>query len=91
VDRSHVKPLRAAVEAAQRFAHTNTLSGCDADDIDEVVAVLEREFDRPLPNTQTVSTYVHSLARSLRSQRHAGEILQRLESAMSEAGVPLEL
>ncbi len=37
-----VKPIREAVEAAQRFAHATTLEGCDVGDIDELIASIER-------------------------------------------------
>jgi hypothetical protein len=85
-----VRPIREAIEAAQRFAHQTTLDGCDAADIDEICAALEHELERPLPNTQTLATYVNSLLRSLRPQHHAWPIVSHVQEVMSRAGIRID-
>jgi hypothetical protein len=87
---SHVKHIREAVAAAQRFAHESRLEGCDAADIDELSESLEHELERPAPNAQTLSTYLSSLLRSLRAEPRAGQICSQLDDAVKEAGVPVD-
>lgn len=86
-----VKPIRAAVEAAQGFAHSSRLDACDVDDIDELVSPLERELSRALPNPQTLGTYLNSLLRSLRTQHHAEPVVSQLVKVMSDAEIPADL
>jgi C4-dicarboxylate-specific signal transduction histidine kinase len=86
-----VRPIREAVEAAQRFAHGTTLDGCDAGDIDEISASLAHELERPLPNAKTLATYMNSLLRSLRPQHHAAQIISQLHDVMDKAGIHIEL
>lgn len=85
-----VAQLRKAVQSAQQFAHSHALDACDASDIDELVASLEREFGYPHPNPRTVGTYLNSLLRSLRSEPAAGEILPQLEDSMRAAHIEPE-
>jgi hypothetical protein len=87
---SHVKPIREAVAAAQRFAHAGPLQGCDAQDIDEIAAAVGHELERPAPNGQTLSTYLSSLLRSLRAEPRAEQIVAQLDDAVKKAGVPVE-
>jgi hypothetical protein len=86
-----VKHIREVVEAAQRFAHESALDGCDASDIDEMSSALESELNRPLPNPTTLSTYLNSMRRSLRTQHHGIEVVTQLDLAMRDAGIPIEL
>jgi hypothetical protein len=87
---ANVKHIREAVEAAQRFAHGAALDGCDASDIDEISSSLESELKRPLPNPATLSTYLNSMRRSLRTQHHAGEVVSQLDQAMRAAGIVID-
>jgi signal transduction histidine kinase len=86
-----VRPIREAIEAAQKFAHQTALQGCDASDIDEIAASLEHELERPLTNAQTLATYLNSLLRSLRPQHHGGSNVTRLDDVMSKAGIRIDL
>lgn len=83
-----VKSIRESIEAARRLAKETTLDGCDLSDIEELMAPLEQELQRPLPNVQTLSTYLNSLLRSLRAQPSAHEVCLQLDEAMRDAGVP---
>lgn len=84
-----VKPIREAVEAAQRFAHATTLEGCDVGDIDELIASIERELQRPLPSLQALATFMNSLATSLRPAHHGAQIAAQLHGVMNAAGIPI--
>jgi hypothetical protein len=86
----HVKQIREAVAAAQRFAQKSTLDGCDLSDIDEITAPLTHELERPQLNAQTLGTYMNSLLRSLRAQPHAEEICAQLDAVMKESGIPTD-
>jgi ABC-type transporter Mla subunit MlaD len=83
----HVRQLREAVAAAQRFAQKSTLDGCDLSDIDEITSPLTHELERANPNTQTLATYLNSLLRSLRVQPHAAEICAQLDEVMKQSGI----
>lgn len=84
---NHVKQIRETIDAAQRFAHQTSLSGCDASDIDEICEALQNELKRPLPSAQMLATYMNSLVRSLRPQHHGTQIVAQLHDVMSDAGV----
>jgi hypothetical protein len=83
----HVRQIREGVAAAQRFAQKSTLDGCDLSDIDEITVPLAHELERPLPNPQTLATYLNSLLRSLRAQPHAEQICAQLDEAMKVSGI----
>jgi hypothetical protein len=85
---SAVSAISRAVEEAQRFAHASSLDACDADDIDEVIVLVNRELQRAQPNLVTLSTLLSSLVRSLKADSKAREVYTKLEEAMREAGVP---
>jgi hypothetical protein len=85
-----VKRIREAIEAARKFAHETPLDGCDVGDVDEILASIEQQLTRPLPNTQTLATYMNSLARSLRPQHHGAQIVAQLHDVMSDAGIRIE-
>ena len=87
---THVKKVREAIDAAQRFAHATSLRGCDADDIDEICEALQTELKRPLPSTQALAMYMNSLVTSLRPQHHGAQIAAELHEAMSGAGIRID-
>ena len=88
MDPAAISAIRQAVDAVHRFAHASTFSGCDADDIDEIIEPVNHELLHAKPSPQTLSTYLNSLARSLRSDASAREICLQLDAAMRAAGVP---
>jgi hypothetical protein len=87
MERAHIDSIREAVRKAERAASA-ALDSCDVDDVDEVIASVEQELSRPNPNKNTLSTYLNSLARSLRSLPSAQGVCDQLDSAMRDAGVP---
>lgn len=87
-----VRPIREAVEAAQGFAHSSKqLNASDVDDIDQIIARLKQELNRPLPKPGTLGTYLNSLLRSLRTQHHAGPVVSQLVKVMNDADIPAEV
>jgi hypothetical protein len=87
---THVKKIRESIDAAQRFAHATSLSGCDASDIDEICEALHNELKRPLPSAQALAMYMNSLVTSLRPQHHGAQIAAELHEAMSGAGIRID-
>jgi hypothetical protein len=87
MERAHIDSIREAMRKAERAARA-ALDSCDVDDVDEVIASVEQELSRPNPNKNTLSTYLNSLARSLRSLPSAQGVCDQLDSAMRDAGVP---
>lgn len=83
---STVEKINQAVQAAREIAVAD-LSSCDLSDIDEIIAPIERELKAPLPNTQTLGSFLNSLARSLRSDPAARTACLQLDEAMREAGI----
>jgi hypothetical protein len=88
MDQTAVAAIRQAVDAVHRFAHGSAFEGCDADDIDEIIEPVTHELQRAKPNVQTLSSYLNSLARSLRSDESARAVCDQLDAAMRAAGVP---
>jgi hypothetical protein len=87
---TQVKKIRETIDAAQRFAHATSLSGCDASDIDEICEALHNELKRPLPSAQALAMYMNSLVTSLRPQHHGAQIAAELHEAMSDAGIRID-
>jgi hypothetical protein len=88
MDQAAISAIRQAVDSAHRFAHASTFSSCDADDIDEIIEPVNHELQSGKPNVRTLSTYLNSLARSLRSDESARAVCDQLDAAMRAAGVP---
>lgn len=88
MQRSSIERIRSALESARMAVRNGALDGCDVSDIEDVIAPVEQELEAPLPNVQTLATYLNSLARSLRAQPGAREACKQLDAAMRGAGVP---
>ena len=89
MERAAIERIREAVRSAQRAVHSPNLDSCDVDDIEEVITSVDHELGRPNPNKSTLTTYLNSLARSLKSQPHARNAGLQLEEAMREAHLPI--
>jgi hypothetical protein len=88
VDRSSLDEIRRALDAARDIARSGALDECDVADIEEIIAPVETELRAPRPNMQTLSTYLNSLAKSLRSDPGSRSVCMQIDSAMRKAGVP---
>lgn len=83
-----VDHIREAVQGARAAARAGTFDGCDMDDLEDVMQAVEQELAKPKPSPQMLTTYLNSLARSLRTSSAAQEACQRIDAAMQEAGLP---
>jgi hypothetical protein len=90
MDRAAIDDLKRALAAVREAARGAQLDGCDLEDLEDVLQPAEAELDRPLPNVQTLSTYLNSAARSLRAVPSARDECLELDAAMRAAGVPTE-
>src|SRR4051812_40255048 len=84
----HSADLHAALANVQQTVRSLTLSGCDKDDMFELMERVDAELSSPRPNEQTVSMFLNSIARSLRNEPKAREACVQLEEAMNRSGVP---
>lgn len=82
--------IRQAVQLARDASRPAMFDSCDRSDLDEVMEAVEEELDRPRPNEQTLSSYLNSLARSLRADRVSGDVCLELDCAMREAGLLID-
>lgn len=86
MERNSVEEIRQALSAAREAAAS--LDGCDISDIEEIIAPVEAELRMPRPNIHTLSTYLNSLAKSLRSDPASRTVVLKIDAAMRNAGVP---
>lgn len=86
MQQTSIDKIHQAIGAIRQVAESD-LSGCDVDDIDELIQPVERELNANLPNKQTLSTYLNSLARSMRTDAAARSACLQLDEAMREAGI----
>lgn len=61
---------------------------CDVADIEEIVDKVAAELDANQPNAATLSTYLNSIARSLRAEPRVRTVVMELDAAMRAAKVP---
>lgn len=88
MQRSSVEEIRRALDAARTAARdTSGLDRCDVADIDELIVPIEAELRAARPNLQTLSTYLNSLAKSLRHDPANRAVCLQLDTAMRNAGV----
>lgn len=90
MERIAIDRLSQAVAAAEQAAVAGDLDGCDLDDLEQIVAPVRRELQRPLPNARTLASFLNSLARSLRSDQRARKVVLELDAAMRQAGIPTD-
>ena len=88
MERNSVEEFRAALDAARDVARNGALDDCDIADIEELIAPVETELRSTRPNIQTLSTYLNSLAKSLRSDPGSRGVCMQIDAAMRNAGVP---
>jgi hypothetical protein len=87
MQRLNVDQLRQAIQATREAIERAHLDACDASDLEEILDPVERELGSSNPNPTTLSTYLNSLARSLRAQPSARSAVVQLDAAMRESGV----
>jgi hypothetical protein len=88
MDQEAVYRLQKAVAAARQAAHRARLDNCDVGDIDEALAAAEQELAKQLPNKNTLTLYLNSVARSLIAAPNAGEARNQIDHALKASGLP---
>ena len=89
-DRQAIEGIKAALHDAREAARLAQLDGCDLDDLELVLAPAEKELEADLPNVQTLTSYLNSVARSLRSIPSARSEVLKLDAAMRSARIPTQ-
>jgi hypothetical protein len=84
----HAKQLHDALASVRETVSSISLSGCDKDDLFELMDRVNAELSSPRPNEQTRGMFLNSIARSLRNEPKARDVCLRLEEAMNGSGVP---
>lgn len=90
MQRVNVDQLRQAIEAVRAAMQRAEFDTCDSADLDEIIEPVERELNAANPNPSTLSTYLNSLARSLRAEPSARNAVMKLDAAMRESGIPAQ-
>ena len=90
MDRAAIESIREALSEARAVAHRSLLHECDVNDLDEVIAPAEAELQADRPNVQTLSTYLNSVARSLRADPAGRAVCLQLDAAMRRASIPTD-
>jgi hypothetical protein len=88
MERTSIDEIRAAVDAARDVARNGAFDSCDIADIEELIAPVETELRSTRPSIQTLSTYLNSLAKSLRADPGSRGVCMQIDAAMRNAGVP---
>jgi hypothetical protein len=88
MDDEAVHRIRKAVSAARQAAHQGTLDHCDVGDIDEALEAVDQELARALPNKNTLTLYLSSVARSLIAAPGASEARNQIDHALRASGLP---
>lgn len=90
MQRVNVDQLRRAIEAVRAASQRAEFDTCDSADLSEIIEPVERELNASHPNPSTLSTYLNSLARSLRAEPSARNAVMQLDAAMRESGIPAQ-
>jgi len=88
MDREAVYRLQKAVTAAQQAARQSRLDSCDTGDIDEAVEAINQELARPVPNKNTLTLYLNSVARSLNALPAGRAVSEEIDHALKASGLP---
>jgi hypothetical protein len=88
VTSSELTEIHQALAAVQQTVGTLTFPRCDQDDVFELIDRVEAELHSAHPNVQVITTFLNSIARSLRAQPEAREACLVIEDAIEHAGIP---
>jgi hypothetical protein len=88
MERSSLEEIQSVIAAARDAARNGQFDGCDVADIEEIIDPVESELRAPRPNTQTLATYLNSLARSFRANPSHRALCMQIDAAMRHAGIP---
>jgi hypothetical protein len=88
MDGTQQAAIHEALVAVQHAVTTMTFPSCDRDDLRELIDRVEEQLHRGHPNMPLMSSFLNSLARSLRAQPEAREACLAIEDAIGTAGMP---
>jgi hypothetical protein len=88
VDRKNAETIRQVLIDVRNALQALGLDDCDTADIEELIDKIAAELDSPQPKVATLSLYLNSLARSLRSEPQARTVVMELDAAMRDAQLP---
>jgi hypothetical protein len=88
VDRASANAIRQVLMDVRAAMEDLDTDACDAADVQEVIDRASAELDAAQPNVATLSTYLNSVARSLRSEPRVRTLVMELDAAMRDAHVP---
>lgn len=88
VDAANADAIRQVLRDVRAAMQDLDGESCDAKDVQEIVDKATAELDAPQPNTATLSTYLNSIARSLRAEQRVRTLVMELDAAMRAANVP---
>jgi hypothetical protein len=80
--------LHEALQHVQQQIAVLQFSGCDEDDVVELIERVESELQSPHPNLSVTANFLNSIARSLRTEPAAHAVVGELDSAIRAAGLP---
>jgi len=88
VDPANANAIRQVLMDVEAAIEDLDSDACDAADVQEVVDKATAELDTGRPNAATLSTYLNSIARSLRAEPRVRTVVMELDAVMREAKVP---
>ena len=88
MDGTQQAAIHEALVAVEHAVTSMTFSGCDQDDLIEVIDRVEEQLHAKHPNATLISQFLNSIARSLRAQPEAREACLAIEDAIGKAGMP---
>ncbi len=88
LDPANAGAIREALTNVRAAMQSWDSDACDAADIEELIDKSAAELDTHRPNAATLSTYLNSIARSLRAETRTRSLVTQLDAAMRAAKVP---
>jgi hypothetical protein len=88
MDGAQQTAIHQALVAVQHAVTGMTFPSCDQEDLIELIDRVEEQLHAAHPNVALMSTFLNSIARSLRAQPEARDACLAIESAIGTAGMP---
>lgn len=88
MDQVAVNRIHKAVVAARQAAHAAKLDRCDVGDVDEVIETVEKELREPVPNLNTLTMMLNSLAKTFAVSRSSESVSQEIDRVLHLSGLP---
>jgi len=89
MDQHALENIRHAVDGARQAAQAARLDSCDVGDIEDAIEAVRQQLALAHPNSNTLTLYLNSIARSLIVVPSARDAVERVDAALREAGLPV--